>query len=729
MSQVADWKLELFSDLVHSAIRGNDCEQWRKALPLLLDEFQQLLCDALELSRELRGANGQRDGSCWELPSIAPHDQNRDLRNGWSVLIELLRDAWLAVKDDNPTKAGRIAERWFGIPYPAFKRLAFYAASQNDCIDAAQWTDWLLSDSSWWLWSMETRREVMRLLTLRGKNLSPSQADLENAILGGPPRDMFREDLEPGKWREIVDHGIWMRLAKLQASGLGLGATAKSRLESLSGENPSWKLHSLGREEFAVWMSGTGYPDYEEDRRMNEAPRNRRDLVQWLESPVRRSRQSDDDGWRDRCRTRFFHCFLALRDLTVEGNWPADRWQTALQVWSGKEHAKRSWNFAGPLVREMPDETLRDIAHGVAWWLDSTSGTIENHEIGFLRLCRRILYLPLEHESDALDEGEPIERPVVFAINHPVGLATQAALKFWLVRGEPNDDDGLAGEIAPLFTEICDTGVGRFRHGRVVLASHLIPLFRIDRKWTGKHLLPLFQWSDNSEETRAVWEGFLRSQRLHQPLLIAIKEQFLQTARHFDKLIENGRLYAALLTHAALARIDGFELEEFRLAFHALPPKGLLASSETLAQALDSAGEQREEYWANRVEPFWKGVWPKSKDLVSEDIAEQLAYASIVSGGKFREALELFRGWLRPLDYFEHVVLSLLDSNLCATSPGEVLHLLDTLVEKRPWCPSELMQCLTTISEADPNLRNDPRFQRLMGHAANMQEVAVRRIP
>lgn len=61
-----------------------------------------------------------------------------------------------------------MAQAWFEIPYPTFKRLALFAASQDNCIEQEQWVDWLLLDEGRWLWSQRTAREVLRLLVLQG---------------------------------------------------------------------------------------------------------------------------------------------------------------------------------------------------------------------------------------------------------------------------------------------------------------------------------------------------------------------------------------------------------------------------------------------------------------------------------------------------------------------------------------------------------------------------------
>ena len=155
IKQLVDWELVLAADHVHSTLHELVSEYWTSALPLLLEDFQQLLRDALDLLRELGEADDRKGRSYLDFPSITPHRQNRGFRD-WVTLIELLRDAWLAVRGLDSARATRIAQAWFELPYPTFKRLALFAASQDACIAPEQWVDWLLADGVRWLWSGET---------------------------------------------------------------------------------------------------------------------------------------------------------------------------------------------------------------------------------------------------------------------------------------------------------------------------------------------------------------------------------------------------------------------------------------------------------------------------------------------------------------------------------------------------------------------------------------------
>ena len=711
LRQLVSWELVLAADHVHLALPDFNDEHWKSAMPQLLEDFQQLLRDALDLLRELGEADDRSDRSCWDLPSISAHGQNRGFRD-WVSLIELLRDAWLAVLGTDSARAARIARTWFDLPYPTFKRLALFAASLDDCVPPEQWVNWLLADDAWWLWSTDTMREVCRVFVSQGQHLTEAAKEcLESAILAGPPRKMFRDDLEPERWQYLVACSVWLRLAKLNASHLVLGATAAARLAELSNAHPRWQLASNERDEFSHWVSGTGDPDYEENLTIDIAPRKRRELVQWLKKSPPNRPFFNEDRWRDVCRKHLLNSLYALCDLASEEDWPADRWRDALQVWSERRLMLRSWQYAAPWVQTMPDAVLQNIAHAVTVWIRTVSESIDQHEEILLDLCRRVLDLPLEADTGILRNGEPLDQPVTEAINHPVGHVTQALINLWFKR-KPNDGDQLPTEIAPFFTQICDAQEAKFRHGRVLLGSRLIALFRVDRNWTEQYLLPLFSWN-NPDEAKAVWEGFLWSPRLYAPLLVAFKPQFLESTNHYGELGEHRQQFATFLTYAALSPTDGYTMDEFRSAFGVLPQEGLEECAQALLWALEGAAEQYEEYWKNRIRPFWLHVWPKSRDLATSRIAEFLARLIIASRAEFLAVLEAVQDWLQPIEHPHNVICLLHESDSCSKYPAGALRLLSAVIDNQPWAPPELGQCLDQIAKAAPQLVHDAQYNRI----------------
>jgi hypothetical protein len=697
LKEIIDWELKLRTGHVRVVLRDLPISpQWQAALPDLLPDFTLLLRDALDLMRELGSANEQSDGSYVHQPSISRSSQNRGFHD-WTALIELTRDSWLALARRSAEQAQLVAQQWRQEPYPLFKRLAFFAAAQEAIVPPALALDWLLADDRWWLWTAETQREVLRLLVVLPPRLAPADLGrLEEAILIGPPRAMFKVDLGAERWVEIVERKIWLLLVKIASSGVSLGEKARIFKDELSKSNPDFKMAEDDRDEFPFWL-GHGV----ERRQLVTTPRRRRELVEWLK------RDPQEDDWQQRCRDDFATTACALCALSREEIWPVVRWREALQAWAEEALLRPSWRYMAPLLAGAPEKDFSDLAQNLSWWLRTLAKSFEGREDLFLTLCRRVL--DIKYEEDLHSDGS-----VAQAINHPVGQVTEALLIWWY-RRELQDDQLLPDELKPIFTRLCDPQMPAYRHARVLLAAYVIALFRVDPEWTKKNLLPFFDWQASAVEARACWEGFLWSPRLYTPLFELIKPTFLDTAKHYKDLGDYGRQYAAVLTFAALDRLDIFTPNERKVATEALPEAGRQEVLHTLIVALEGAGEQRAEYWRNRIRPYWKSVWPQSRDYRARALAETLALLCIAAGDAFPDAVELLRPWLQAVEYPDYVVDRLDQSHLTRSAPKAALELLDLVIDPHAQrSPLKLRERLDDIKSAEPGLAEDGRFRRLM---------------
>ncbi|MCI5223353.1 MAG: hypothetical protein D3924_11935 [Candidatus Electrothrix sp. AR4] len=77
----------------------NNADYTALLIPVLFD-LSLLLKDAMELFQTIGLAISQEDKSCFDQPSIAPHDQNKRFKN-WVILIQLCRDVWLSAWEKN----------------------------------------------------------------------------------------------------------------------------------------------------------------------------------------------------------------------------------------------------------------------------------------------------------------------------------------------------------------------------------------------------------------------------------------------------------------------------------------------------------------------------------------------------------------------------------------------------------------------------------------------------
>ena len=687
-----------------------DSEEWVAALPMLLGDFELLLRDALELLEELGAADHRSDRTYWYMPSISKHWQNRHFKS-WTLLIKLLRNAWVELDKTDSASAEDIAIRWFQIQFPTFKRLALFAAANSQSIDANTWTGWLETESATWLWSLETKREICRLLATKGAELdSDSQDRLERLILAGPPRCTYAKEIADEDSKEFVARSVWLRLAKLRSSGLTLNEEAEVRFQELTNTNPQWGLRDDQQEEFSHWMSGTGDPGFEDNISVTTAPEEYVELVEWLRNTEEPKSAFEKDNWMEVAKGRFEHSALALAELADEDNWPISRWRSALQAWSDESVVEQSWKYLAPLLSNIPEDPFGELVRPLAWWLEKASSHIQKHEAQFLSISERIIQFPYEHE------GEDPEGPVGIAINHPVGITTQALLKF-LFRNNPNDNDGLPEKLLPVLNQICDADKHPLRSARVILASSLIALFRIDRTWTESNVIPLLDWEESATEAQSAWEGFLWSPRIHPPLLLAIKPQFLETSNHYQQLGRHAEQYAAFLTYTALNDIEGYELADFQPVFQVLPHEGLEPAAQALAQALEAAGKQCEEYWDSRVAPFWQHIWPNDIQNVTKDLSIPLARLCISARKRFPDAVGTVIEWLQPIDHPNYVVSLLHEAKLAPEFPQEALQFLGNIINEQPLVPRKLGECLNSISEKEPKLKQNPQYQRLWNYS------------
>ena len=700
--QLVEWEIVLSTSHVHGALRDlKDSEGWTAALAMLLDDVTGLLRETLDLMRELGGADDKSDLSYVSQPSISEHPQNSSFRD-WTALIELSRDAWLATVAESRERACRMAEVWSQIPYPLFRRLTFFAAAQRGVVSHSQGLRWLLADDDWWLWSVETQRECMRLLVALAPHLKEQELTrLERAILAGPPRDMYRADIEDERWTRIQESDVRVRLAKILQAGARLSGASRERLGALSAKYPDLQFAENERDEFPTWSGDTG-----ELRLHITTPGDGNELVDWL----RRNPHPDawrPDDWHERCRDDFEGTSSALTELAAEGTWLSARWREALQRWSEDELRERSWREMARTLADAPDEALQDLGHGLSWWLEKLSRTFEGQEETFLLLCDRVLAL----DYDVEDETDDI---VGRAINHPVGHVTEALLQWWY-RSDLQDEQRIADEPRRRFSLLCETETTKFRHGRVLLAAHVISLFRVDREWAAEFLLPLFEWENSKAEARAAWEGFLWSPRVHRPLMELLKPAFLDTANHYAELGRHREQYASLLTFIGLDPGDLFRTSELALAMHALPQQGLDRAADTFFRAVDSAGDQRAEYWRNRAAPFLRSIWPKTSNVISMTVSESFSRACIVSGDAFPDAVGQVSLWLRPLGFPDRVARALHKAGQDHRFPERSLELLHRIVADDARGPfSHLPECLKKIRARQPELEHDYRFQRLV---------------
>jgi len=97
-------------------------------------------------------------------------------------------------------------------------------------------------------------------------------------------------------------------------------------------------------------------------------------------------------------------------------------------------------------------------------------------------------------------------------------------------------------------------------------------------------------------------------------------------------------------------------------------------------KAIEGAGGQRVDYWTNRVAPYLRSIWPKSRDHVSPAIAVSLGQLCVEAQKAFPLVLKMLRAWLQPLHHPNYFVHRLYKTDLCRQFPEPALDLLDLVI-------------------------------------------------
>ncbi len=709
-----DWEIVLNSSHISSAIEhGASKIHWEQSLPKLLPEFTNLLHDMLNIMEALDEADEKHDVSDWHQPSIEKHEQNKGFRE-WAILIELARDAWTETANKNPDFAKLEVQRWQTIRYPLFRRLTFFALANSILFTATETLSWLLEDDRYWLWAPNTKRETMRLLvSLATKINSSDQKQLEEAILAGPSRKMYRDDIGKERFQAILDHEIWLRLMKIEHAGLSLSQEVKGRLDQLSKKYPTWSLEENESDEFTTWMS-SGF----DSEAQISVPKNYIQLKTWLQ----REKQSafERDNWDEFSEKYFLYSSKILTELAKEDIWNISRWNTALHAWSRgfdkKQSIYKHWSKMGEQLLQASDEIIKEVAHGLAYWLQSAAKySLDKDEDLLFALAKRIIQV---YEQEIIDVDTVIDGDqVTKAINHPVGNSMKAVLSWWK-RKTLIDNMGLAEPFTSVLSEVCNSTNPILFHGQLIIATDTIALYRVDKDWTRKYLLPLFDWKTSKDTAPGAWKGLLWSPRLYKELLKEIKTAFLDTANHCSVMEDFGKQYANLLTFAAIESEDILDEAELTAATRSLTPECLENAAGTFVDLLSSSTE-KQKYWENRLYPYLHTIWPKDASFLSNEVIEKFALLCVNSGDAFPEVFGYVKTWIKASDEDPHYILHKMKENeLCKKFPETSLNFLNAIIDSNiGWSQDDLKICLDSIIEIQEELKETTQYNKLFNES------------
>ena len=683
--------------LEHSSIEKIATPEFAWAITNMLFDYFRLL--------ELIGAASKHhDYTYIHRRSIADHSQNTDHEN-YIFLLVLARDSYFHLAKSDRKQADALRRLWATHPYPMFKRLFLHAVTEDSDAPADDAVDLLLEDSN--LWLSQLHRETMRFLRVAGKRISSqSMQKLESAILDGPPREIYRKDLDQTDWDWILNDSVWRRLTNLDKGGVKLSDEAHARMEQ-AGKGRTYKWEN-DRDDFLSWMeSFSGLPPEEED--IKEAALKRLREASFEELPQLIQKYKTTGAPQEHYQEKPVRIIRALRRLMRDRKAsPVGMWTVAM---NNAEHlSTRGKKFILKLLSVAPEGFLRNVILSAVRYVENY------HEILHTESAYKDFLPRLWKNADDCEGVASNMGVLTQAINIPSGIFAQIIL-LDLRRQNPDSGTGIPEELKPHFNRVISGTRPGDVFGRVILATSLRRLYSIDPEWCEKFLLPKMDWS-NPDESQKLWSGFSWSARVTPNLANspAFQMGFFNALRMLGDADDHHTRLAEILAAVCSSSPGIFDTGEVKAAIKEMNPKfraGLIQYFTNGARGADK--ENRAAVWTEKAGPFLKEFWPREKEKQTAEIAEELAFLIANVGDSFPDAWEWGKHYVRPLKYLGYILSPMKDAELCRKYPEEALAFLGKVISANysHFYFDKLNEALEEIKKSRPDLGGSPDFVSL----------------
>ena len=633
-------------------------------------------------------------------PSIAPHRQNLH-EESWTALINLVRDAYLALAGRDRARADNLLRRWTLSKEPLLARLALHALTEDTKSEINLARTLLITGRRPGLWRTELHREVLRFLRRAGTRLPRAlRVELVRAIRAGPKQRAS----EP--WTcdaGTVRRETGLRLHKLAESGTRIDKRSRALADEAGQALRGMEEH---REEFLRWA---GEPEWIGPERLVPAKLLHAEAADIAVAIKEES--IDTETFRNLAAAEPERAADALRQLGDEGKWPSPFWEALL--WS-IPHAPDQPDDITQL-RESIAETL---INGPDALFEETGAPISSiveerakawgpeREEEFARFWTRAW------NGAKASEGENvagIDDPMTEALNHPAGKLAEAALAR-LLKYKPEVGKKLPNGVLPYFDTIADSAHGHF--ARVILAARLHYLHAIDAEWVEEKLVPYMRPRD-SEEAANLWYAFGWSRAIGPNLLQALKDLFLEGLQNAEINTHAGENLTIIFMTVCLEAPHELVEDEVKGVLDSLTEDALTTILAHLRSRLRGEPAERGRIWREIAGLWLEHYWPRPAGRNTAATSKAMLEMVSESGDAFPQATEWAVEHLKPI---ERGLYRLQRSGHAQSHPNETFRLLQKVIAPGVTADHNqhvVREMLEEIAAAQPDLQTNPEYRTL----------------
>ncbi|MGD0307515.1 MAG: hypothetical protein ABSC71_22040, partial [Candidatus Acidiferrales bacterium] len=437
--------------------------------------------------------------SDFDVPSVAPHDQNR-YRTGFSAIVQVTAELWLRLAPKAPELALDLVQRWRGGQYRLLRRIALFA-SGDPTVPAQSAAETLIDTPKAELFLFGSSVEVIRLILARWNEFPPRKRQtILRHLREGPAQSEFREGADVAR---AIDRCRFDVLGAMERGGLDIGKKGTELLKRIRARRPDWQMRPPEQAGFHVWTTGAGYVRGD-DSRYAEIPDM--ELVAKARELAAAADFLQGDDWQVLCTSDPDRALRGLDAAARAADWAPRFWQQLLWVREKYQSADTERRIAELLIG-MPAESLEEVGVPASSWLQAHAVALEDSLLW--GLWDRLIDMP----STGVDSASRHD-VITEALGSIPGQLAEAALKK-LPRQSENPD--LFAQAVKRLDQLVGLPGKAGKLARAPLELEVTYLFDLAPQWAMDKLVPLFDWS--CPEAGAAWASRKFSHNIGSPKL------------------------------------------------------------------------------------------------------------------------------------------------------------------------------------------------------------------
>ena len=427
----------------------------------------------------------------------------------------------------------------------------------------------------------------------------------------------------------------------------------------------------------------------------------------------------------------------ALTLASKREQYPEKFWKSLLREWPDTAPPRLTCLLSARLKR-LPACVVMLLQYDVFSWLTKNAlkltWTGQTHALGVLdTLIDKLLTAGSDATNSMIlpervagDNQGWSRRTMQHAVTGPVGNAVKFLLTL-LKSQDITQGSGIPPEIKSRLERLTIAPGEGSSHAVCLLCRSVEWLCFLDPDWTSSTVVPWFD--PNHPNAEPAWNGFCFSNRMPEPELFSLlKPHFLNVFRFTSTWKWRDQEFRVL--HNLL--VIGCRWREHHKAYLSVD------ETRTALQMTNHVGRSHCIYYlANMIEndntkwdrfgkTFLNEVWPKENQFQSETTTLRLVHLASVTGDNFPEVVHTIIPRLVHVNRSNWLACRVLSKNnsanvnLVALYPSETLALINKITPNNPpEIPFDLNTTLEKIAQSEPNLRQDPKWQRLRKIARN----------